>query len=169
MWYIRNVADNQTDFRCTINFIADSNEKMTQNGCMSKTFYPELLCLPHIIISQLCCNKDSLSPLLFCTTCTLFDTVNKGIYYTIVNHLVRVAFVRVQQYQQQHMCCLPTLYFNQLSHKLYRNVRFGNKRQMQIKILNTWTLLYLRPYSSLILVIYAYNRERSIKIMNNCS
>ena len=90
MWNIRNVADNQTDFRCTINFIADSNEKMTQNGCMSKTFYPELLCLPHIIISQLCCNKDSLSPLLF-STCTLFDTVNKGIYYTIVNHLV--AFV----------------------------------------------------------------------------
>ena len=90
MWNIRNVADNQTDFRCTINFIADSNEKMTQNGCMSKTFYPELLCLPHIIISQLCCNKDSLSSLLF-STCTLFDTVNKGIYYTIVNHLV--AFV----------------------------------------------------------------------------
>ena len=84
---ISYVAENQNDFRCTINFIADCNEKMTQNGYMSKTFYPELLCLPHIIISQLCCNKDSLYPLLFCTTCTLFDTVNKGIYYTIVNHL----------------------------------------------------------------------------------
>ena len=68
-------------------------EKMTQNGHMSKILFPELLCVYLVSLYHNCVTiKTPLSHLSY-ITCTLFDTVNKGTYYTIVNHLVDLVFV----------------------------------------------------------------------------
>ena len=101
LWY--EILD---DFRCC------KKEKMTQNGHMSKILFPELLCVYLVSLYHNCVTIKTPLSLLSYITCTLFDTVNKGTYYTIVNHLVDFVFV----WGSTCVVVYLTLYFNHLSH-----------------------------------------------------
>ena len=87
-------------------------EKMTQNGHMSKLLFPELLCVYLVSLYHNCVTIKTPLSLLSYITCTLFDTVNKGTYYTIVNHLVDFVFV----WGSTCVVVYLILCFNHLSH-----------------------------------------------------